>query len=320
MEQNASAGLPHGGYRRPFGYAEDKITIVPAEAEVIRTLAERLVAGESLRSLASWLEAEGITTIGGGPWRTPTLRALLTSGRIAGLREHQGSVVGPAVWEPIITEPTRARILARLSEQARTGRRSPRRYLLSGTLRCGKCEGVLFSSPRQDTRRYVCLSGPDHGGCGRLTVVAAPVEDLITRAVLLRLDSPELADALSGRAAADEHTAALALALAEDRQQQEELGGLWAAKKIDTAGWLRARGDLEARIRETETKLARLTRSDALAGLVGNGEQLRAAWDGLNLTRQAAIVRAVLDHAVIGPGALGARTLDPDRVQPVWRL
>ncbi|MEX2292085.1 MAG: hypothetical protein WD794_17375 [Mycobacteriales bacterium] len=146
------------------------------------------------------------------------------------------------------------------------------------------------------------------------------MEDLITRAVLLRLDSPELADALSGRAAADEHTAALALALAEDRQQQEELGGLWAAKKIDTAGWLRARGDLEARIAQAEARLARLTRSDALTGLVGNGQQLRASWDGLDLTRQAAIVRAVLDHAVIGPGVLGARALDPDRVQPVWRL
>ena len=320
MEQNAAAGLPHGGYRRPFGYAEDKVTIVPAEADAIRTLAERYVAGESLRSLASWLDAEGITTVGGGPWRTPTLRALLTSGRIAGLRDHQGAVLGPAVWEPIITEQTRARILARMGEQSRTGRRSPRRYLLSGMLRCGKCQGVLFSAARQDTRRYVCLSGPDHGGCGRLTVVAAPVEDLITRAVLLRLDSPELADALSGRAAADEHTAALALTLAEDRQQQEELGGLWAAKKIDTAGWLRARGDLETRIAQAEARLARLTRSDALSGLVGNGEQLRASWDELNLTRQGAIVRAVLDHAVIGPGVLGARILDPERVQPVWRL
>jgi hypothetical protein len=45
----------------------------------------------------------------------------------------------------------------------------------------------------------------------------------------------------------------------------------------------------------------------------GNGQQLRASWDELNLTRQAAIVRAVLDHAVIAPGFLGARTLDPDR-------
>jgi DNA invertase Pin-like site-specific DNA recombinase len=320
MEQNASAGLPHGGYRRPFGYADDKVTIVAAEADAIRTLARRYVAGESLRSLASWLDTEGITTVGGGPWRTLTLRALLTSGRIAGLRDHQGQVLGPAVWEPIITEQTRARILARMSEQSRTGRRSPRRYLLSGMLRCGKCGGVLFSSPRQDTRRYVCLSGPDHGGCGRLTVVAAPVEDLIARAVLLRLDSPELADALSGRAAADEHTAALALALAEDRRQQEELGGLWAAKQIDTAGWLRARGDLEARIAQAEARLARLTRSDALTGLVGNGEQLRAQWAELDLTRQAAIVRAVLDHAVVGPGILGARSLDPDRVQPLWRL
>jgi site-specific DNA recombinase len=68
-------------------------------------------------------------------------------------------------------------------------------------------------------------------------------------------------------------------------------------------------------IRETEQRLARLTRSDTLAGLVGNGQQLRGAWDGLNLTRHAAIVRAV-----IGLGVLGARTLDPDRVQPVWRL
>ena len=48
MEQNAAAGLPHGGYRRPFGYADDKIT-----------------------------------TSGGGPSRTPTLRALLSSARIA---------------------------------------------------------------------------------------------------------------------------------------------------------------------------------------------------------------------------------------------
>jgi len=65
MEQNASAGLPHGGYRRPFGYAEDKVTVVPAEADAIRTLAERYVAGESLRSLATWLEGEGVTTVGG---------------------------------------------------------------------------------------------------------------------------------------------------------------------------------------------------------------------------------------------------------------
>jgi hypothetical protein len=49
--------------------------VVPAETAAVRAVAERFVAGESLRSLANWLEAGGITTVSGGPWRTPTLRA-----------------------------------------------------------------------------------------------------------------------------------------------------------------------------------------------------------------------------------------------------
>lgn len=97
-EQNAAAGLPHGGSQRPFGYHDDKVTIRRNEPKVIRVLAARFLAGESLRSLATWLDAEGVRTVCGGRWRTPTLRTLLASGRIAGLREHRGAVVGPAVW------------------------------------------------------------------------------------------------------------------------------------------------------------------------------------------------------------------------------
>ncbi|HEV2886086.1 MAG TPA: recombinase family protein, partial [Jatrophihabitans sp.] len=70
MEQNAAAGLPHGGYVRAFGYAEDKVTVVESEAVVIRQLAERFLAGESLRSLASWLEDNEVATVAGKPWRT----------------------------------------------------------------------------------------------------------------------------------------------------------------------------------------------------------------------------------------------------------
>ena len=66
--------------------------------------------------------------------------------------------------------------------------------------------------------------------------------------------------------------------------------------------------------------MTRASTSDALHGLVGNGEELGRAWDSLNLDRQAAIIRAVLDHAVIDPGQPGARCLDPARVQPVWKL
>ena len=40
----------------------------------------------------------------------------------------------------------------------------------------------------------------DQHGCGRLTVVAPPLEELVAAAVLFRLDTPEMADVLAGRA------------------------------------------------------------------------------------------------------------------------
>ena len=319
-QQLAEQGRPNGGYRRPYGYAADRLTVVESEALVIRDLVVRYLAGESLRSLAAWLNAEGIASVGGSEWRSPTLRLMLASGRIAGLREYKGQVVGPAVWPAIITPEQRRQVLVRMAAGVVTGRRPPRRYLLSGLLRCGKCGTRLYSSPRGDRRRYVCVSGPDHGGCGRLTVVAPPVEELIAAAVLFRLDTPEFADALAGRAAADAEHAALLAGLQTDRSQREELARMWSAREITSEEWRAAREPIDKRIRDAERRLERISPAPALTGWVGNASELGDRWASLNLERQAAIIAAVLDHAVIGPGVTGARSLDPDRVQPVWRL
>jgi len=203
---------------------------------------------------------------------------------------------------------------------AATGRRSPRRYLLSGVVRCGKCGQRLYSSARQTTRRYVCLSGPDHGGCGGITVVAAPLEQLVADAVLYRLDTPELADALEGRAAEESEAAVLSDSLAADRQQLDELAELYASRQISRREWMAARGPIDSRIATAQRRLGHLTGSSALASAVGNGQQLREHWSSLNLTRQAAIVAAVLDHVIIAPGNPRANTFDPARADLVWRL
>jgi site-specific DNA recombinase len=320
MAENAENGLPHGGNTRPFGYADDRVTVIKSEAVIIRALVKRLLAGESLRSLATWLDDQQITTVTGKTWRTPTLRAMLCSARIAGQRATHGEVVATAIWKPIITVEQRAQVLAHFEARALSGRRTPRSYLLSGVLRCGKCGNTLFSSRRETSRRYVCLSGPDHGGCGRLTVVAEPVEQLIADAVLYRLDTRELADALAGRMAADSEYTERAAELAADQEQLEELSGLYATKQIKATEWMAARNPIEARIRDTERRMSRASDTSALTGLVGAGAHLRTQWEGLNLSRQAAIVRAVLDHAIIRAGVNGARSVSPDRVDPVWRL
>lgn len=318
-EQNAEAGLPHGGSWRPFGYADDKVTIREDEAALYRTVAARFLAGDSLRSLAAWLDEQGSKPLRSSHWRTHSIKHMLVNPRYAGLRTYHGVVVGPASWPAIISEDDHRRIVARFAEKATTKRRVPQRYLLSGLLRCGKCGGMLFSSRRQNSRRYVCLSGADHRGCGGLTVVADPLERFLADAVLIRLDTKDMADALSGKHAAEAHTAALAESISEDKARLNELAEAYGRRDVGMAEWMTARKIIESGLVDKERRLARASHTDTLQGLVGNGDALRAQWASLNLTRQHAIVRAVLDHAVIGPGKVGARSLDIDRVKPLWR-
>lgn len=322
--QIAESGMPNGGHLRPFGYAQDRMTVIESEAEAIRAVAARYLAGESLISLTEWMQAQGILSVAGLPWRTGTLRTTLMSARIAGLRSHRGEIVGPAKWPAIITPAQHDQLVGAFTRRTASNRRSPRRYLLSGMLRCGRCGNKLFSSLRRDgkttRRRYVCSSSPDHGGCGRLTAVAEPIEEWITEAVLMRLDSPAIADAIAGKASADDRHAALMGQLDSARSKMRELAELWSGDAISSAEWKAARVPIEARIDRTERELSQISGTHTLDGWVGNGEGLRHSWGTLNLTRQAAIIGAVLDFATIAPGQSGARVLDPARIIPTWSL
>lgn len=319
LQQNVEAGLPHGGSTRPFGYEDDRVTVRESEAKIIREVAARYLAGESMRSLANWMNDQAVPRTGRAEvWRTPTLRAILTSGRIAGLRDHKGKPAGKAVWPAIITLAQHEQILALQRSKQRQGRRAPRRYLLSGLLTCGRCGSRLYSAARQDTRRYVCSKGPDHGGCGRLTVVAAPVEQWIAAAVLMRLDTTAMADVLAGRAAADERQGALIAEIEAAQTALTELAEMFGASEISRPEWLAARKPAEARIVAAQRQLDQINGAHALHGLVGNGAALQATWSQLNLDRQHAIVRAVMEHATIMPGTPGAQRLDPARIVPTW--
>ncbi len=324
MLQNAQAGLPHGS-ARPFGYEADKITVRDSEAAVVREMVDRYLAGQSLRSLTIWLNESQVAPSVATSWQTSAVRQVLSSGRIAGLREHRGEVIGPAVWPALITPAQRDRVLARMAARSVTKTRSARTYLLSGMLRCGRCGNRLYSqarhsNPENRTRRYVCLKGPDHGGCGRLTVVAAPVEELLTEAVLARLDSPQLADVLAGKATADADVTALATQVDADQERLDELAGLYADGAITAREWIAARDPITDRITAARREIATATDTTAVYELAGTGGALRTEWDELDLGRQQAIAKAVLDHAVIAPGTPGARRLDIDRVRPVWRV
>ena len=228
--------------------------------------------------------------------------------------------IATAVWEPIISVSDHERLVAKFKDKSVTGRRVPRSYSLTGLLRCGRCENRLFSSRREDTRRYVCLSGPDHGGCGRLTVVAGPLEEFLCEAVLQRLDSQKLAKVMSGRSKPNSDNTKLTKGIARDRQQLTELARVYAQRKVTLAEWIAARKPIEERINSSERLLSRSTSSDALIGFIGSPE-LRTKWATLNLSRQHAIVSAMIDQVGIMPKLKAAsQSLDPNRVKATWRL
>ncbi|MGB6057120.1 MAG: recombinase family protein, partial [Microthrixaceae bacterium] len=320
MDELAAAGVPMmGGGNRPFGYSDDRVTVRPDEAVIVTQMAERFLAGESLFSLAQWLNDEGVATSGSAAeWGPSTLRQMLRSARISGQREHRGEIVGQGKWPAIITPAQTARIRAILDDPSRRTNRTARSYLLSGMLRCSECGTTLVSHPSKTRRSYVCRTMPGAGGCGGIRISADRVEELIYKAVLHRLDTPDLARALTDAQAKDDTSAALSEQIASDEAQLEELAGLYAAKAVTAREWMAARNPIEERLRTNRRTIARNTGTADLARYIGQGEQLGAQWSELNLDRQRAIVRTVLDHA--GVKRSGVNRFDPSRVVPQWRL
>jgi hypothetical protein len=180
---------------------------------------------------------------------------------------------------------------------------------------------VLTARPRADhERRYICAKGPGNPGCGAIAVLAEPLEAFITEAVLYRLDTPALAAALAGKIREDEAAAASHARLEKDNAQLAELADAYGQQFISLAEYLAARVPIQRRIDAARRELSRLTQTSAVGRYVGAATVLRQAWPDLPLTRQHAVVAAILDHAVVSPAVRGRSVFDPQRVSPLWRL
>jgi len=312
----AAAGRPVGGGTRPFGFEADRVTVRADEATLIREAAGRVLAGDSLRGICADWNRRGIVTPTGGRWMQQPLRRLLMSPRIAGWREHAGAMVARAVWPAIIDRDTLDRLRAVLSDpRRRKAAIVPRAYLLSGFLRCGLCDKPLRARPRGDkVRRYVCASGPMFAGCGKVAILAEPLEDQVTAEVIRAIDSPELA-ALRGREATED--ADILARIREDEAALEQLArDHYVDRVIGRAEFVAARTALDDRLSRSRTSLADRAR-DVLSGTVSSG--LAAEWRTLDLDRRRAIIDAVIESITMGAGRRGLNRYDPSRVSIAWR-
>ena len=175
------------------------------------------------------------------------------------------------------------------------------------------------SSLLSGKRRYVCARGPNFSGCGHVYIDADPLELFVVEAVLHRLDSPELAAVLNGLTGDPDAERAQA-EIEQAQAQLDQLAGAYGNQAFGLSEWLAARKPIEQRLTQAKRQLARLSRVSVLEGHAGHAPALRERWPDLPLARQHAIVAAVLDHVVVGPGRRGYNRFDPSRLTPVWRV
>lgn len=324
-DQLAKDGRWHGG-PRPFGFAPSGIGHDPAEVELIREAARRLLEGETVGTILRDWTARGVVTPKGKPWVATAFRNMIVSPRQAGLRVHHGEAIGPAAWAPILERATWERVVAVFAD--RTGRKrlgAGRVYLLSGGIAfCGLegCGRPLVAGLNKG-QSYRCRTEHPHDGCGKISVGKQLLEGEVERRLLRRLAGPKLAELRAQAVAGDQEAERLAVQLRDDEVELVELAKLKGQRRPDgrpymtVLEWLAAKEPIEVRIEQARRELARRPKLAALADLPTTKAELEAAWARWSVDKRRSVLRAVIRRVEVGPAQPGKR-FDPDRVKVDW--
>lgn len=297
-KQRAENGHSHGG-RRPYGWMPDRIHLDPTEHAVITDMVERLLAGESLRSITVDLVDRQVPTVTSGTWSRQMIRKMLCSPRMVGLRTHQGVVVAKGNWEPALDEPTWQSITALLKDpERRTTTVTSRKNLLAGIARCGECDEPIRTKYNA-RRHYRCAA------CG-LWRRQEPIDDYVSGFVVGLLetldDEPE-----------PTIDPAAAQTVAELRQRIRATEKAFSADdEMTPEDLLTVLRPLKARLKKAEAAVVPPRRPALLRGRTG--PNAGAAWRVLNLDQRRAMISELVDVRIMR-SQQGTGQFDPATVK-----
>jgi len=304
----AKDGRTNGG-PRPFGFEADGTTIRESEAIILREVVRRLLDGESSRSIILDLRRRGVKTPTGKEWRVHTLRRIISSPRICGIRTHLGTHY-PAQWPAIISYEDWQRLQIVWRARAQHGTVEPRRYLLTGLLFCGNCDNPMVGQTWHDTRRpgstirrYRCAKDEAYyhrSGCGKIFRSAEPIELLVSEGVVRRLDSPDFVRAL-GAQANDGELKAKIDEREHKRAHQRELLEDRAHGILNRAEYEYAKHIVEDEIEAINRQLDTMQSGRTLARIPLDGT-LRQVWQEADMDFKRDLIRLLVKKIVVLPG------------------
>jgi hypothetical protein len=303
------------------------VTVRPAEAEIVAEMASRVLAGESVRSIAFNLNERGSRGTFGGEWTGAAVRDVLIKARTAGLVEHHGEVVAQAVWPALLAEDVWRGVRAILTAPGRShGKSGARVWLLSGLAVCGLPDcglpvRIAVNTPVRGGQRLVFNSYRCSGRAVHVSRAAERVDRFVQDTVIARLSRPDAVALLRPRNPLVDITALHGRANGI-RAQLDELASLWARKVMNASQFATASAELNAELNAVERQIDSAATPSPLHGLVG-AVDVAAVWDALSLDRQRAVVDELMDVTIL-PGKRGRKTggiyFDPETVHIDWKI
>ena len=318
-EREAKEGRPRIGGRRPYGYTQ-RYEVVPEEKTIVEEAAQRTLAGESTWSIVNDLNRRGVPTVTGTRWTVAVLKNILRHPRNVARRTLKGEVANEhARWEPLLDVETWERVAAVLDRAwPYSTKARPRTYPLVGFLFCALCDAKLQSMQRENgIRTYACRKGPGLLGCGRLRIVAAPLEAKVERLVLGTLTHPKYRTqlvALLGTESAGNGDS-LADQLADIEAKRQLLVDLLLSKRLSRAEYNRRDDKLRAQHNEIASRAANGTGMRVLRDLPSDPEVLAGAWDTRGIEYQRQLIGLVIKRIVVLPANGPGRRFDETRLQ-----
>lgn len=294
---------------------------VRRERAAIAAGVEAVLAGATVASVVREWQRRGLTGTSGAELNGVTVRQILTRPLNAGLLTYKGEIVGTATnVEPIIDEDTYQRVVALFSSR-RKGDALPT-TLASGLIECGRCGHTLSSQPNRGRRTYYCIKA--RGGCNKLRIAGAGVDDALRELAIARLSDPNVAASLN--AALARHNAR-AEELVQMIERDETLATQLSKALADEdepmpwAAFQAASKPINKRLAEYRAELEELRSVTPEAMQAQDAELVANDWDKGTVEQRRTLLRAALRgvRVVIAPGSSTANggRFDLSRVQVV---
>jgi DNA invertase Pin-like site-specific DNA recombinase len=308
---------------RPFGFEEDFVTVREAEAEIIRELTRRFLAGETQHALVRDLNARGILTSQGNRWTVRSLQLLLVRERNCGrilytnTETNVKSIAGRLPGKPIITEDDFDRVCAVYAARRRSEPLSET-YLCTGIAFCGRpgCGKPLTGrrlaalKPYEDgsvRREYRCGPSPSGQGCGKITVDQRGLDEVAGAiAVAILSDSRHAGAIESATRELESEAARLDLAIADAERVAEALADRLGRGELTLSRYDIANRPLEERITKLKAEREALGDTASGASREPSREHWQRRWDDADTEEKRELLKMALRgrRLIVDPASL----------------